>query len=172
MVIASTGLGIVTKKLSETCFLSFTYMLNTVLVDKPLPFATINISFISTCSKENFEVAKLSAVCWLDVSGKLEMSELPPGIVYDIFYVVKLTKGASAGWELPITLRLSLPDGRVLCRQLSLLMKPRGEWIELNVGSFQPVKGKTGEVCFGLCEHRGHWKTGLIIKGAIIRARN
>lgn len=111
-------------------------MLNTVLVDKPLPFATINISFISTCSKENFEVAKLSAVCWLDVSGKLEMSELPPGIVYDIFYVVKLTKGASAGWELPITLRLSLPDGRVLCRQLSLLM---------NVGSFQTVKGKTRE---------------------------
>lgn len=122
--------------------------------------------------KENFEVAKLREVCWLDVSGKLKMSELSPGIVYDIFYVVKLTKGASAGWELPITLKLSLPDGRDLCRQLSLLMKPRGEWIELNVGSFQTVKGKTGEVCFGLCEHRGHWKTGLIIKGAIIRARN
>ncbi|KAJ9680089.1 hypothetical protein PVL29_019388 [Vitis rotundifolia] len=40
----------------------------------------------------------------------------------------------------------------------------RGEWIELNVGSFQTEKGKTGEVCFGLCDHRGHWKRGLIIK--------
>ncbi|KAJ9680100.1 hypothetical protein PVL29_019399 [Vitis rotundifolia] len=64
----------------------------------------------------------------------------------------------------------------------------RGEWIELNVGSFRMVKGETGEECFdlykhgghpenrelyfGLCEHGGHWKTGLIIKGVILRARN
>ncbi|TXG66479.1 hypothetical protein EZV62_007754 [Acer yangbiense] len=84
---------------------------------------------------DNIEVAKLSHVCWLDVRGKFKISDLSPGIVYQVVYVVKLTKGAS-GWELPVTLRLSLPGEEVQDRQVSLLEKPRGEWIELNVGNF------------------------------------
>ncbi|CBI40027.3 hypothetical protein VitviT2T_022744 [Vitis vinifera] len=121
--------------------------------------------------EENIEVAKLSHVCWLDVRGKLKMSELSPGIVYGVFYQVKLTKGGS-GWELPLTLRLSLPDGRVQHRQVSLRQKPRGEWIELNVGNFQTQEGESREVCFDLYEHGGHWKNGLIVKGAILKPRN
>lgn len=100
------------------------------------------------------------------------MSELSPGISYDVFYQVKLTKGGSFGWELPITLRLSLPDGTVRHRQVSLLKKPRGEWIELNVGNFQPQQGEDREVCFDLYQHGGHWKSGLIVKAAILRPRN
>ncbi|GLT71735.1 hypothetical protein SLA2020_437330 [Shorea laevis] len=48
-------------------------------------------------SDENIEVAKLSHVCWLDVRGKLNMSELSPDVVYEIVYVVKLTRGLLGG---------------------------------------------------------------------------
>ncbi|KAK6918060.1 Phloem protein 2-like [Dillenia turbinata] len=121
-------------------------------------------------SEENIEVAKLSHVCWLDVRGKLEISDLSTGVAYEIVYIVKLTKGAT-GWELPITLRLSVPGKSTKERQISLLdrAKARGEWIELNVGSFVAEDGETGEVCFDLYEHGGHWKTGLLIQSAVIR---
>uniref|UniRef100_A0A5B7B4V9 Protein PHLOEM PROTEIN 2-LIKE A1-like n=1 Tax=Davidia involucrata TaxID=16924 RepID=A0A5B7B4V9_DAVIN len=127
--------------------------------------------FKETSDDENIEVVKLSHVCWLDVRGKFKISDLSPGIVYEIAYVVKLTNGAS-GWELPITLRLSLPDGTLKERQVSLLEKPRGQWIELNVGNFQSQDGENREVCFDLYEHGGHWKSGLVIKGAILRPKN
>ena len=123
-----------------------------------------------TCSEENIEVARLSHVCWLDVRGKLKMSELSPGISYDVYYQVKLTKGAF-GWEIPINLRLSLPDGRVRNRQVSLLRKPRGEWMELNVGNFQTQQGEDREVCFDLYSYGKLWKNGLIVKAAILRPR-
>ncbi|KAE8037270.1 hypothetical protein FH972_009871 [Carpinus fangiana] len=121
-------------------------------------------------SEENIEVAKLSHVCWLDMRGKLSLSELSPEVVYEIVYVVKLTKGAS-GWEFPILLRLSLPNGRVQERQVSLLEKPRRQWMELNVGNFQTKNGESGEVGFDIYQHGGHWKKGLIIKGAIFRPK-
>ena len=124
----------------------------------------------STFSDENIEVARLLHVCWLDVRGKLTMSELSPGVIYEIVYVVKLTKEAS-GWELPIVLKLSLPDGRVRERQVSIMEKPRKQWIELNVGNFESKDGETGEVCFDLFQHGTHWKGGLIIKGAILRPK-
>ena len=42
------------------------------------------------------------------VGGKLNMSELLPEVVYEIVYVVKLTKGAY-GWSLPIILKTFTP---------------------------------------------------------------
>ncbi|XVE90304.1 hypothetical protein DITRI_Ditri20bG0066800 [Diplodiscus trichospermus] len=125
-------------------------------------------------SNDNIEVAKLINVCWLDVRGKLNMSDLSPATLYEVVYEVKLTKDAS-GWELPIKLRLSLP-GKVKERQVSLLQKPRGEWMELNVGHFCTEEsgetGETREVCFDLYAHGGHWKNGLVIRGAILRPKS
>ncbi|KAK8541867.1 hypothetical protein V6N12_014488 [Hibiscus sabdariffa] len=118
-------------------------------------------------NEENIEVAKLSHVCWLDVRGKLKMSELSPATSYEVVYEIKLTKGAS-GWELPVKLRLyPLPNGGgVQERQVSLLEKPRGEWIELNLGSFCTPENEeaAGEICFDLYQHGGHWKNGLIVR--------
>ncbi|KAL7234016.1 hypothetical protein ACSBR1_017588 [Camellia fascicularis] len=119
-------------------------------------------------SDENIEVVKLQKVCWLDVRGKFKISDLSQGIIYQVVYEVKLTNGAR-GWELPIMLRLSLPDGQFQERQVSLLEKPKGQWIELNVGKFKAQDTENGEVCFDLYEHGGHWKTGLVIRSAIIR---
>ncbi|XP_059430869.1 putative disease resistance protein At3g14460 [Corylus avellana] len=121
-------------------------------------------------TSENIEVVKLSHVCWMEVNGKLSMSELSPEVVYEIVYVVKLTNGAF-GWERPIKLKLTLPDGRVQERQLSLLEKPRRRWIELNVGNFQTNDGESREVGFTISQIAGQWKNGLIVKGAIIRPK-
>ncbi|KAE8037269.1 hypothetical protein FH972_009870 [Carpinus fangiana] len=122
-------------------------------------------------SDENIEVAKLSHVCRLEVRGKLSTSELSPEVVYEIVYVVKLTNGAF-GWELPLILNLTLPDGRVQVRQISLLEKPRRQWIELNFGNFQTKNGESGEVVFGIRERGGrHFIHGIIIKGAVIRPK-
>lgn len=43
---------------------------------------------------------------------------------------------AAYGWEAPVILKLTLPTGKVQNRQVSLLEKPRGQWIELSVGIF------------------------------------
>ncbi|XP_021758303.1 lectin-like [Chenopodium quinoa] len=120
---------------------------------------------------DDIEVAKLETVCWLDVRGVLGMSELSPGVTYEIVYVVKLTK-SSSGWEHPINLRLIVPGGETKIRQVSLLMDPIGEWFELNLGSFQAKDGETGHLNFDIFEHGGHWKNGLIVKSAIIRPKH
>ncbi|KAJ0013694.1 hypothetical protein Pint_20835 [Pistacia integerrima] len=156
----------VDKKTSCKCFMIYPRSL--YITWGSLEYWTWN--YFKDTSDENVEVAKLSHVCWLDVRGKFKVSDLSPGAVYEIVYVVKLTKEAS-GWELPIHLKLSLPDGTVKQRQISLFEKPRGEWMELNLGKFLTENGEQNEVCFDLFEHGGHWKTGLVIKGAILRPK-
>ncbi|ESR50573.1 protein PHLOEM PROTEIN 2-LIKE A1 [Citrus sinensis] len=112
----------------------------------------------------------------MDVRGKFKISELSPGVMYEIVYVVKLTN-AAFGWEAPVSLKLSLPaDGKVQNRQVSLLEKPRGEWFELCVGNFLTETNNDGsestaEVFFDFFEHGGHWKSGLIIKAAVLRPK-
>ncbi|XP_024956243.1 protein PHLOEM PROTEIN 2-LIKE A1-like [Citrus sinensis] len=114
-------------------------------------------------SDENIEVVKLICVCWLDVSGTFKISDLSPGVLYELVYVVKLTN-APYGWEAPVILKLTLPTGKVQNRQVSLLEKPRGQWIELSVGIFLTDQNIYGQIA-------GHWKSGLIIKGAILRPK-
>ncbi|KAH9706593.1 protein PHLOEM PROTEIN 2-LIKE A1 [Citrus sinensis] len=38
-------------------------------------------------SDENIEVVKLICVCWLDVSGTFKISDLSPGVLYELVYV-------------------------------------------------------------------------------------
>lgn len=104
-------------------------------------------SFTET-SDEEIEVAKLRTVCWLHVKGKFKISDLSPGTVYEVVYVVMLMKGA-LGWELPIKLKLSLPNGKVQERQVSLLRMPKGKWMEVSLGYFcTEENGETRDVCY------------------------
>ncbi|KAL9423103.1 hypothetical protein AB3S75_035237 [Citrus x aurantiifolia] len=100
-------------------------------------------------SDENIEVVKLICVCWLDVSGTFKISDLWPVVLHELVYV---------------------PFGE----------KPRGQWIGLSVANFltdQNIYGssssssETAEVSFNLTQIAGHWKSGLIIKGAILRPK-
>lgn len=88
---------------------------------------------------------------------------------------------AAYGWEAPIILKLTLPNGRVQNRQVSLLGRSPGDnGLGLSVANFltdQNIYGssssssETAEVSFNLTQIAGHWKSGLIIKGAILRPK-
>ncbi|XP_077220491.1 uncharacterized protein PHLOEM PROTEIN 2-LIKE A4-like [Tasmannia lanceolata] len=122
-------------------------------------------------SNENIEVANLLNVCWLEVIGKFKTTNLSPGTMYEVAFVVML-KEQAYGWKIPVTLRLVCPDGKSQERKEVLKEKPRGQWIELLVGNFSAPGEKQGEIEFSLLEYNsGQWKSGLIIKGAIIRPK-
>ncbi|KAJ4977172.1 hypothetical protein NE237_002278 [Protea cynaroides] len=129
------------------------------------------------CLKESkdvyVEVAELLKVCWLEVHGKFDTSKLSPGINYEVAFVVMLKKNCAYGWEVPVNLRLVLPDGKTEKHKEYLHSKPRGEWMELKVAEFQASPEKAGDMQFSLYEiERLNWKSGLIIKGVKIRPKN
>jgi hypothetical protein len=111
-------------------------------------------------------------VCWLDVRGKFEITKPSPDInTYEVAFVIKLEEQAS-GWEVPVNLTLILPDGNKQKRRENLAGKPRGEWIEIQVGEFVASPERSGEIEFAIDEHGDdHWKKGLVIKGIAIRPK-
>ncbi|XP_042025220.1 protein PHLOEM PROTEIN 2-LIKE A1-like [Salvia splendens] len=122
-------------------------------------------------SDENLAVAELLDVCWLEVHGRFEVANLSPGRLYEIVFVVML-KDPAYGWEDPVNLRLTLPDGTRQERKENLMEKPRGRWIDIPVGEFKSSTEKTGEMEFSLYEYEGgKWKRGLLIKGVKIHPK-
>ncbi|GKB62181.1 phloem protein 2-LIKE A1-like protein [Tanacetum coccineum] len=128
------------------------------------------------CIKETSEVvldvAEMLSVCWLEVNGKFEISKLTPGIKYEVVFVVML-KDPAYGWEVPINIRLILPDGTKQEHKENMMEKPRSKWFEIPVGEFMEEAKKGGFVEFSLYEYEGGaWKKGLLVKGAAIRPKN
>ncbi|KAL7089674.1 hypothetical protein ACP275_13G198600 [Erythranthe tilingii] len=122
-------------------------------------------------SDESLAVAELLDVCWLEVHGKFEIANLSPGATYEISFVVKL-KDPAYGWENPVNLRLTLPDGSKQEHKENLMEKPRGKWIEITAGELKSSAEKAGEMEFSLYEYEGgKWKKGLLIKGVAIRPK-
>ncbi|KAK9937127.1 hypothetical protein M0R45_013939 [Rubus argutus] len=117
------------------------------------------------------DVAELLDVCWLDVSGQFDAAKLSPGTLYEVVFVVML-KAEGGGWEVPVNVRLSLPDGNKQEHKVNLMEKARGQWIEIPVGEFRASPGKLGDIKFSMYEHGGHWKNGLVIKGVAIRPKD
>lgn len=117
------------------------------------------------------DVVELRNVCWLEVHGKFEASMLSPGVLYEFAFVVML-KDPAYGWEVPVNLRLTFPDGSKQEHKQNLMEKPRGQWIEIGVGEFMASQEKLGEIDFSLYEYEGgKWKKGLVIKGVAIRPK-
>ncbi|PIA37803.1 hypothetical protein AQUCO_03000379v1 [Aquilegia coerulea] len=117
------------------------------------------------------DVAELLNVCWLEVHGKFNTSNLSPNTMYEILFVVMLNDPAY-GLEVPVNIRLILPDGETKQHKETLLTKPRAQWIELQVGEFYTSPDKLGEMQFSMFEYEGgKWKKGLAIKGVIIRPK-
>ncbi|XP_042520925.1 lectin-like [Macadamia integrifolia] len=118
------------------------------------------------------DVAELLNVCWLEAKGNFNISKLSPGIVYEVSFIVML-KDPAYGWEVPVNLRLVLPDGKMHERKECLQHKPKGQWMELKVGEFKKCPGNNGEIQFSLFEiEGGQWKKGLVIKSVVIRPKN
>lgn len=124
------------------------------------------------CSEEVVDVAEMLDVCWLEIHGKFEIYKLTPGIMYEVVFVVML-KDPAYGWEVPINVRLTLPDGNKQEHKENLMEKPRSKWVEIPAGEFMVEPRKGGFVEFSLYEYEGgDWKKGLLVKGAAIRPKH
>lgn len=103
--------------------------------------------------------------------GRFEIENLSPGRLYEVVFVVML-KDPAYGWEVPVKMRLTLPDGSRQEHKEILLEKPRGRWIEIPAGEIKSSAEKTGEMEFSLYEYDGGvWKRGLLIKGVKIQPK-
>ncbi|KAK2991706.1 hypothetical protein RJ640_019498 [Escallonia rubra] len=117
------------------------------------------------------DVAEMLMVCWLEVHGRFDTTKLSPGIVYEVFFVVML-KEPVYGWEVPVNLRLIVPDGSTQEHKENLMEKERGQWIEILAGKFMAAPDNVGDIQFSLYEYEGGiWKKGLLVKGVAIRPK-
>ncbi|KAL6277550.1 hypothetical protein ACE6H2_021151 [Prunus campanulata] len=115
------------------------------------------------------EAAELLKVCWLEVRGKLNTTKLSPGIRYEVVFVVKL-QAKAYGWDVPVNLKLTVPHASEnRWSKVNLIDKAREQWIEIPVGNFIASPKKPGDVEFSLYEYDGRWKSGLVIKGVVVR---
>ncbi|CAK9187151.1 unnamed protein product [Ilex paraguariensis] len=118
------------------------------------------------------DVAELLNVSWLEIHGKFETTKLSPGVTYEVVFVVML-RDPAYGWQVPVNLRLILPDGSRQEHKENMMEKTRGRWIEIPAGEFTTLPEKDGEVEFSLYDYDGGvWKRGLVIKGVAIRPKD
>ncbi|KAG0451343.1 hypothetical protein HPP92_013743 [Vanilla planifolia] len=130
-----------------------------------------NWFYIKENSDVEIEVARLIAVCWLEVRGIFDTSYLNPDVTYEVKFLVMMENGH--GWNVPIKLNLKLPDGSVQQHEEVLNEKQISQWFELKAGEFSASKEQAGEIEFSLCEvEERNWKSGLVVKGVVIRPKN
>ncbi|XP_050232363.1 lectin-like [Mercurialis annua] len=123
-------------------------------------------------SNEMIEVSELLNICWLEIHGNFDTRNLSPNILYEAAFMVML-KDPAYGWEVPVNLRLTLPNGTKQQHKQNLAEKPRGQWIEIPAGEFFTSPENVGPMEISLYEYEGgKWKRGLVIKGIIIRPKN
>ena len=117
-------------------------------------------------------MAELLNVCWLEVNGKFDATKLPPGTLYEVAFVIML-KDPAYGWEVPVNVKLVLPDGTKQESKVNLMEKVRGQWIKIPVGEFRTPLKKQGEIEFSMWEVVGGiWKKGLVVKGVTIQPKS
>ncbi|CAA0264973.1 unnamed protein product [Arabidopsis thaliana] len=125
-------------------------------------------------SEKLVDAAVLEAVCWLDVNGKFDTRELTLETTYEVVYVVKLEDTAS-GWNIPVNLKLTLPDGKKRPQERSMCLKEHigKRWIDISAGEFVTSPDNAGEISFSMYETKSCcWKRGLFVKCVEIRPKN
>lgn len=119
-------------------------------------------------SESAFEVAKLRECYYLDVCGKFKTEKLTSGTRYEVVFVVKVEDTVSR-WRDPAKAQLMVPGNPLQERELQFYDLKRNEWVEIQAGVFVAPPHKK-EVAFYLYQKDSHQKkTGLVVKGAIVR---
>lgn len=135
-----------------------------------------NLNLTWSCSdeySEDIDVAVLLGVCWLEIKGEIRTIDLSPGTVYEVVFVVKmLDEDWCNMWNYSVTLTLILPHSKKVTHDENLEEKPIGKWFEIQVGEFKMTPENVGEISFQLGEFSSDWKSGLVLKCAIIRPKN
>ncbi|KAM7530249.1 hypothetical protein LguiB_033659 [Lonicera macranthoides] len=161
----------VDKKTRKNCFMLFARELSIAWGNDDRYWTWSQLKETST-SDVRVDVAELLLVFWLDINGKFDTKNLSPGTMYEVVFVVMVTDDSS-GWQVPVNLKLILPDGNKQEKTEILDDKPQEEWTEVHVGEFISVPEKGGNIEFYLYENEilGA-KSGLLVKGAIIRPKS
>ncbi|KAG1347642.1 putative protein PHLOEM PROTEIN 2-LIKE A1 [Cocos nucifera] len=117
---------------------------------------------------KDIEVPQMLEVCYLEIKGKFNMSQLTRNAKYEVVFVV-MQPESRFGWEHPVTLSLDTPNDKSTSRKSGELKNmPADEWKELVVGSFT-ASGR-GDVTFSMLgDDKTHWKKGLVVKYVVIR---
>ncbi|ONH90018.1 hypothetical protein PRUPE_8G030100 [Prunus persica] len=125
-------------------------------------------------SGDNFEAAELLNVCWLEVRGKLATTDLSPGTLYEVVFVVKM-KTEADGWDAPVNFKFTSPDG-ALTRNTTfklreILKDSKDQWKDIPFGEFKAPENPRN-IEFSLYEYSRIWKSGLVIKGVAVRPKS
>lgn len=117
------------------------------------------------------EMAVLLDVCWLEIKGTFRTIALSPGTLYEVAFVVKMRETKN-GWNSLVIVELTLPDGKCQTSERFLGdIRIDDDWAEVLVGEFTMSATTVGELAFSLSETTGQWKSGLVIKGVILRPK-
>ncbi|BBN70133.1 phloem protein 2-A1 [Prunus dulcis] len=125
-------------------------------------------------SGDDFEAAELLNVCWLEVRGKLATTDLSPGTLYEVVFVVKM-KTEADGWDAPVNFKFTPPDGAVTrnttFKLMEILKDSKDEWKDIPFGEFKAPENPRN-IEFSLYEYSRIWKSGLVIKGVAVRPKS
>ncbi|XP_039155745.1 uncharacterized protein PHLOEM PROTEIN 2-LIKE A4-like [Eucalyptus grandis] len=161
----------VDEDLQKNCFLLLAKKLSICWIENKQYWGWINEAEECYNGEEDIPVAKLLSVCWLQISGTFRTVKLSPKTTYEVAFVVKRSVDSS-GWNVPVNLNLTLPDKTTQGRIENLLVKPKGEWIDIPVGTFMTSPENVGEIRFSFSETDDHWKSGLLVKGVVLRPQD
>ncbi|XP_056164739.1 uncharacterized protein PHLOEM PROTEIN 2-LIKE A4-like [Syzygium oleosum] len=161
----------VNQDLEKNCFLLLAKDLSITWIDDRQYWDWIDQKEKCFSGEVDIPAAKLLKVCWLNIWGKFKTIMLSPKTTYEVSFKVKIS-GNSGGWHAPVNLNLTLPDGTTQGRIENLEEKQKGEWIDILVGTFMTNPKNVGEISFSFSETGGHWKSGLLVKGVVLRPKD
>ncbi|CAL9155023.1 unnamed protein product, partial [Musa hybrid cultivar] len=160
------------------------------------------LSFLSRVIEmaDQWTVAELTSVCWLEIRGKIESRMLSRKTAYAA-YLIYDTANYAFGLNYPsqeASVKVGVHSSlKLVCLQPTDMLSRRhaqrasalcyrkeaeevdgapqarnDDWMELELGEFYIDEGDDGEVNIRLLEVKGgHWKRGLIIEGIEIRPK-
>ena len=119
------------------------------------------------------DAPQLIAIQKLDIRGAFSAPLVTPKVLNVLSLLVFLTEN-TGGWQTPLNVTITTPDGSTRQSQVSLARKPIGIFFELTVGEFtlnDDGCNSTGLVKFSVTEYSNYEKRGMLIKGCIVRAK-
>ncbi|VVB07974.1 unnamed protein product [Arabis nemorensis] len=126
------------------------------------------VSISESPSEEAIKVAKMRECYYLEVKGTFDTKNLTSGTRYEVVFVVKIEDTMSI-WDDPAKVQLMVPEKELQERELQFVDLTKNEWVEIQAGVFDAQPHKA-QMEFYLYQHDSKKKkTGLVVKGAIIR---
>lgn len=161
----------VDQDLEKHCFLLLAQELSITRIDNKENWVWIDQKEKCFSGEVDIPAAKLLGGFGLSIRGKFKTIVLSPKTTYEVAFVVKMNEN-SEGWRAPVNVSLTLPDGTAQGRIENLEEKQKGGWIDILAGTFMTNPNNVGEISFSFSETGGHWKSGLLIKGVVLRPKD